>query len=534
MLCYTMLLQRRYKATVITIYFLLSGSISVQEVQGVQSTSSSGEEYQRVQVFPNTRTNNNPIQNHNISSVAVANLVEVYEQEFYDIERKAWVGGSGLNITQRWTTSPTAAEDEEKILPPPQLLPPTGYDYTSEWKIDVTGSSSIRDELGWEYFIHNSNRRRRRRWVRGIALTTYEGPSHSESTKSIISIMPAIFNRTSSSLKDISISKYVRKKVIKTLQDSFNFKGYGITLNKSILRRQNCGITLRLPLTNHFEFFETRPWLPLLTSTCALYFPVRGTFSLNASLPVAYLRFALLTLYDNFIFFACFVWYAITKTIMSDIIGIMILSNLGKILGFGKAGVKDKEVKYDQEGNIIDDEKFIFSWIEMFQKYPSLPKKRVMKYSTQISERLGVSFTWRCSKGRGVDFKFSWWHSFLPTIQHMGDIISSTTLMKQLAENNPQIASYMTVSDWLRQKVGSLGIVWGGFNDEPPLYTCNAALSLSGFYYGGESLKSLSSLPKKLFMPLSPRNPSIIVKKKENECTEMLKSNIISDVKVVV
>jgi hypothetical protein len=530
-----MMLQRKHKATILpTLYFLLSGSISIQEVQGVQSTSSSSriaEEHHGVQVLPSrSRHNsnrNNPLQNHNISSVPfpVASLVEVYEQEFYDIERKAWVGGSGPGITQRWTTSPTAAEGEdEKILPPPQLLPPTGYDYTSDWKIDVTGSSSIRDELGWEYFIHKSDRRRRRRWLRSIAQTTYKGPIHSESTKSIISMIPAIFNRTSSSLKDMGISKYVHKKVIKTIQDSFNFKGYGITLNKSILRRQNCGITFRLPLTNHFDFFETRPWLPLLTSTCALYFPIRGTFSLNASLPVAYLRFALLTLYDNLIFCLTVVWYAITKTFISDIIGIMILSNLGKILGFGKTGSKDKEVKYDQEGNIIDDEKFIFSWVEMFHKYPSLPKKRVMKYSTQISERLGVSFTWRCRKGHGVDFKFSWFHSFLPTIQHMGEKMSSTSLMKQITENNPQIASYMTVSDWLRQKVGSLGIVWGGFNDEPPLYTCNAALSLSGFYYGGESLKSLSSLPKKLFMPQSPRNPSIIVKTKENESTEMLKS----------
>lgn len=125
----------------------------------------------------------NPLRDENLSNIV--NLVEVWEHEFYDIDRKAWIGGSGQNMTQRWTSSPANNDNQSKILPPPpQLLPPKGYNYTSEWKIDVTGSTCIRDELGWEYFIDKSDRRRRRRWLRSVALNTY---CEETSTKSMLS-----------------------------------------------------------------------------------------------------------------------------------------------------------------------------------------------------------------------------------------------------------------------------------------------------------------------------------------------------------
>ena len=426
-------------------------------------------------------------------NAVTSNLIQVYEHEFYDMERNAWVGGSGPNITQRWTASPTTTGKENEILPPPpQLLPPKGYNYTSEWKIDVTGTSSIRDELGWEYFIvNNSDRRRRRRWLRSVALNSYSNVApYSNSTSSFLSIAPALFNRTFFSSSHSALWTYFKKNILKGMQDSFNFKGFGLSLYKSLLLRQACGIIFRMPLTAHFDFFETRPWLPVLTSTCGFYFPIRGSFSINASLPMALIKHALLTAFDHIKFFVMITWYAITKTIMVDIIGVIILSNLGKILGFGRDSDKGKEGTYNHEGEIIKDKAIINPNIKMFENYPSLPLKRDVHYWSSVSNRVGVSISWHCSLEKGFHFKWSWWHTVLPTIEYIGDTVNN--FMKPFTVNTASSHKVAILSNtWLKEKIGSLGFIWGGFNDEPPFYFCNAAMSLSGFYYGEESLRKL-------------------------------------------
>ena len=465
--------------------------------------------------------NKNTLRDENLSSIV--NLVEVWEHEFYDIDRKAWIGGSGQNMTQRWTSSPANNDNQWKILPPPpQLLPPKGYNYTSEWKIDITGSTCIRDELGWEYFIDKSDRRRRRRWLRSVALNTY---SEETSTKTIhsnskkpLSIRSPLFYKSLFSSKEAKIRNYINKKMIKAIRDSFNFKGYGLSCQKSMFDRQSCGIILRLPLTIHFDFFETRPWLPLLTSTCALHFPFKGTFSINASLPVALLKYMFLTLWDQIKFGFTLVWYVITKTIIIDIIGVLLLSNLGKMLGFGKKDTElSNKIKYNHKGEIIENKAKILPAIKLFQNYPALPLKRNLRYSSSISERVGVSLTWQCSTEKGVQLKCSWWHSILPTIEHIGDV--SKSAIKPFIEMNSQMnsnAQLIMINEWLRRKVGSFGLTWGRFTEQQQsFYSCNAMLSLSGFYYGTESMKKIYSAPKRLFVTESKKIKTPTIKKSQ-------------------
>lgn len=477
---------------------------------------------------PTSQHTSSPL-GENVSNIA--NLVEVYEHEFYDSERKAWIGGSGPNMTQRWTSSPTNFDANTKILPPPpQLVAPKGYDYTSEWKIDVTGSTSIRDELGWEYFIgkHSNNNhtnawasgRRRRRWLRSVALNTYieeistidlntrNNAIHVHVHPSMAAI--AYFKRLASSIREIQIRNYIHQKIFKELKDSFNFKGYGLAFYKSMLNRQGCGVVLRLPLTVHFDFFETRPWLPMLTTTGAFYFPFRGAFSLNASLPVAFLRFIVLALLDQIKFGITLMWYLITKTIMVDIIGIFILSNIGKMLGFGTKGKNDSEsIQYDKKGNVIEKKNSFLSKLKIFQDYPVAPLKRDVRYSSRTSERLGLSVTWQVTEEQGIEFKWSWWLCVLPTIEYIGEMsqqLVSPFVQKKL--HTPSNGQLITVNEWLRRKVGSFGFVWGGFKPEPPFYSsCSAALSLSGFYYGEESLRKLSSVPGKIFSSSNKSRP---------------------------
>lgn len=504
-----------------------SGNAKILPTSGSNNNSTS---FKNPNIGKNSRCKTS-LPDENLSHIV--NLVEVWEHEFYDIDRKAWIGGSGKNMTQRWTSSPTTSDIQSKILPPPpQLVPPRGYNYTSDWKIDITGSTSIRDELGWEYFIDKSDRRRRRRWLRSVALNTY---SEETSTKSILSnstkplsISSSLFHRNLFFSREAIIRNYINKKVIRAIKDSFNFKGYGLSCQKSMFDRQSCGITLRLPLTVHFDFFETRPWLPLLTSTCALHFPFKGAFSINASLPVALLKYIFLTLWDQIKFGITFVWYVIAKTIMIDIVGVLILSNIGKMLGFGNnenESNNNNKIKYNHKGEIIENKGKMLQAIKIFQDYPSLPLKRNIKYSSRISERVGVSLTWQCSRDKGVQLKCSWWHCILPTIEHIGDV--SRNVIKPFIDTNSQITNnvqLMVINEWLRRKVGSFGFIWGKFTEhQKPFYSCNAFLSLSGFYYGSQSIKKIYSVPGRLFVTPPNKVKTSRIKKSETRRETNLK-----------
>ena len=476
------------------------------------------------------------------SSSGVASLVEVFEHEFHDHSRNAWIGGSTPNMTQRWTSSPTNFDQHRALPPPPQLLPPKGYNYTSEWKIDITGTTCTRDELGWEYFIDQNDRtglngRRRRRWLRSVSENYV---SNSNSTSLDKTTKGQYTTRLPSSRGKVRRVKYLNERFFREIGDSFNFKGYGISFHKSLLHRQSAGVTLRLPLTIHFDFFETRPWLPLLTSTCVLYYPLRCAFSINASLPVALFKYVILTMLDQLKFCFMLLWYLITKTIMNDIVKILILSNIGKILGFGGDKSDCEKIQYDRSGEPIGNIDSFRSKFKSFKEYPSLPAKREVSYSSSIAERLGFSMTWHLSTENCCELKCSWWHCVLPTIEHILEVGRSSMgpFMKSKLDVLSRSEQLLTLKEWMRQKVGSLGLIWGGFTPDVPFYSCNLALSMSGFYYGGDSLKKMYTVPRKLFLSKDMSSEGIdkvrrSEKKREKKFQDILNVNDESDCEII-
>ena len=379
-------------------------------------------------------------------------VIEIWEHEFYNITRNSWVGGSGRN-TQRWTSSKNADHLSKALPPPPQLMPPKGYNYTCEWKIDVTGSSSIKDELGWEYFIDRNERRRRRRWLRNVALNTVVDTSNDQENNS----------------------------------NSFEFKGFGLSLYKSMLNR-NYGVVLRLPITSHLHFFEKRPWLPLVTSTCALDLPLRGDFSINASLPMAFINCFLLTLYDQVKYGCTLVWFIISKTIVVDIIQLFLLSGIGRMLGFGNKYKRDIIYNHDGEAISVDNNGKMKN---IFRRYPSLPQIRHPTYCQEISERIGVSLVWRCTD-MGSEVKCSWWHCFIPTISYIGDNVIKRHANSISHPNIRKSIKYLACNQWIRQKAGSVGIILGGFNRHAPFISCSSALSFSGLYCNKKKINNVS------------------------------------------
>ncbi len=489
---------------------------------------------------------------------SVANLVEVYEHEFFDSERQMWVGGCAQNSTQRWTSSPTNKGRYQKLPPPPQLLAPKGYQYTSEWKIDVTGSSNIRDELGWEYFIdhegagadmgmanarHGSGRRRRR-WLRsvdGIQGIEIAHETTNSTTTAVRKRKPNNFDYFLSMTKKefTVVKKYIDEKIWKELLDAFNFKGYGIAFQKSMLHQKACAVIWRLPLTVHFDFFETRPWLPLLTSTCALYFPFTGSFSLNASLPVALFKHAILILLDQTRFLLTFAWYVLSKIIVFDILGALILSNIIKGLGFGSRKENDNhDDEFNIQGSVARKKKsdHLFS-----ERWPALPMKRELQYSSRISERVGLSMTWKYNKSKGVEFKFGWWHCFLPTIDYIEEISSTIVNQQNIKQKNNANSNIPILKDWLHQKVGKLGVVWGQQMVPSPVFSCNTVLSLSGFYFQGKPLKTLYSIPNKTLAMMNKitrtevegKKTKLVLKEREKHLQHIIESDSEDETEIV-
>jgi hypothetical protein len=503
-----------------------------------------------------------------------SSLVEVYEHEFYDKQKLDWIGGdyvsSNTNKTDtstgsstntktypagRWSSSPHPShrDAKAKYLPPPsELSPPRGYEYISDWKIDVTGKA--KDELGWEYFIDRKEGlgRRRRRWLRTVsAIAIDEKKKTSSSTNSVggkktisntgagttssavttSSVTPKIPTITSkippippprrvlssttrSAYKMKNLKPNATAKLLQELAESFNFKGYGINFYKSLLKKEACGIGVRLPITNNFAFLESRPYLPTVATAMIFTYPMKLSLLMNVSLPVELFQSAIFCILEWCIWVLT-TGYCGTKTVFVDVLGHMILWNslkaLGKILAFGEQAKKDNgddsDSDVEEEENMAvkekkmadvekkkkqsdeKDDKSGTRLVVLGRAYPTMPPRRAVTYHTGISDRLGLSLSANVSEAKGVEFKCSWWHAYLPTIDFLGSGVDQ--LVSVLMRKKQKIRKDAT-SEWLRQKFASLGLTWGGFFvPNHPFANCSAIMTLSGFYYGTDVLRRL-------------------------------------------
>jgi len=269
--------------------------------------------------------------------LGIGALIEVYEHEHFDTQRNTWIGGSGSSSSssslstskpsssssssqQRWTSSPTNDGDSttKHMSPPPQILAPEGYQFTSNWNIDVSGGN--KDELGWEYFVIGQQsesgegvgpKRRSRHWLRTYAMipTTIIPTTGTTTTTQSKSSLSSKATTTPRPLPSSAITKpkpnyhhhpkiiNLKNTILRPIYDSFNFKGYGLTFFKSLVSLRSFGLSLRLPLTTHFDLFDRRPWLPLCNLSGGMFYNSKdylaGCVVLSASLPVEVVRWGL-------------------------------------------------------------------------------------------------------------------------------------------------------------------------------------------------------------------------------------------------
>lgn len=461
-----------------------------------------------------------------------SSLVQVYEHEHYSKITNSWQGGRGPDSVedfekepsspvhmQRWTSSSTNHGSNVKILPPPsELSAPKGYKYISEWKIDV--GKDEKDELGWEYYVSKGVGRRRRRWLRTVEIVVIEKKQEEKEVKKEddyylnvkaekIRIASDTFSPPKSSL--VGMRPYFIARLLKELSDSFNFKGFGASANKSLLSKWGMGCGCRIPISANFGFFEARPYLPLITAVVGFYYPLRFAVFVNASLPVELLRTGVWQCLDYMVWMMSMIYFIIWKFLITDFITKGVLINsvkvMSKLLALEPSAMKDdtqdrygkgessngeeSKVTQSEEGskrnNIGENDRKSestnsdkSSLLVLGREFPALPKRRSVLYNPGISDRVGMNIGVHVSKRRGVEIRWHWWHVYNPTIEYMQTKYSE--IKDSLIKTSQSSKAIPTLPIWLTEKFASLGVTWGGFNPEPPHYSGSAVFSLSGLY----------------------------------------------------
>jgi hypothetical protein len=456
-------------------------------------------------------TNN---RNSNSNKSNTLSLVQVTEWEVWDKSKNAWTGAADSS-TNRWT--------DEKGHPSPspsELQPPNGWEFAGDWKIVVqqqhqqqhsptssasgSGGGGGTDAMGWEYQFHYLRPPTRRRiWLRKMQKTE-KTRSSIVASQSSVSTLP----------RQLGPAFLSTQRIWQRIKDDWNFKGYGVTLYKSFIFPESFGVGLRLPLTANLEYFDSRPGLPSITCGTALYFPWTVMGFLSVSVHVEWCKWVLqsiLALVPRLIL------YFIYKVVLP------LLRALAMAI--------------------------LFPWRHRFPLVPAtiprgfwtIPPPR---YNSEISERLGVSISYRWTQGRtGCEFRVSYSHSYLPTFaiyqliaaqtQHKlhsllmmkkkkkrtTTLTSSTSFMRQKTmeqslqqqqqpqqkqqqqsgKDSPNSLSMLLSNnydndnnnsnnnnDWWNKYFARLGVSTGYPTTSPPYFSCSAILSLSGLYFNSQ------------------------------------------------
>ena len=255
----------------------------------------------------------------------VSFLYELYEHEIYNQRTGSWT-------SRRFTQSPVAGGGgrDSTSLDPSRCAPPRNYDFDGEWKIDMANRDS-RDGFGWEYYVgrYDGLGRRRRRWVRSLmrmrsaslgggggggggvrrpATTTtktagggggaksfaYAGKKRKSTTSTTTATTTTTSgnnNRSEKRSRDNDGKK--TDLLLRALRDQYTFRGFGWSINKSLLFARSVGATFRVPLSANFDGYERYRAAPFVTAGAYFGYPWAIAALLNASVPVEAIKWAM-------------------------------------------------------------------------------------------------------------------------------------------------------------------------------------------------------------------------------------------------
>ena len=243
--------------------------------------------------------------------------------------------------------------------------------------------------------------------------------------------------------------RFSRANIWRPIRDNWNFKGYGISMMKSLIFPSAGGISFRLPLSINFDWYERRPELPSITSSASYYYsnicPWTYVVFLNASLPMELIRFCIRRFSEYSFFLGGILWS--TMLVLSDALWRVLVFPITVLVRFASflsdmaindssSGPSARGKKRRKKKSKPKTKAKKGTVVILGQAFPRLPPPRGIVYSTVIQDRVGVSASWRVSATRGYEFRISYWHLFLPTMLSMASAVAKAArLMLMMQEN---------------------------------------------------------------------------------------------------
>ena len=166
-----------------------------------------------------------------------------------------------------------------------------------------------KDGFGWEYYVgrYDGLGRRRRRWVRNLRRVSglsSAGVAMAKSLEAKKKLQQQQKDRTQQKQKKVSSSSSLNnpKKsatyqppptLLKSIQDSYNFKGFGWSFFKSLVFKKSFGAAFRIPLSANFDGYDKYLAAPYISSMTYFGYPLVIATFLNASIPLEAIKWIL-------------------------------------------------------------------------------------------------------------------------------------------------------------------------------------------------------------------------------------------------
>lgn len=361
----------------------------------------------------NKNTHNTDHNETSLSSSPIleaSDVIQITETELWD--GKKWKSGES-----RWTDT----QSQKPCASPDKHQPPANRHYDGDWKI-VTGGTG-RDVYGWEYTVAYPYPMRQRVWLRNLA-----------PAKEVIKI------RRKVSLATPALKRRPRKwpRWMRAIRDDFNFKGFGLSLYKSLVFPTSFGISFRLPLTYNFGRWETNPGLPSVSTAIGLYFPGMAMISISTSVRIEWLKYIL----GRMVEISCYLVLVVVWTLL--------------------------------QGLVLASSAVLFPVTRILLQPPfpmTSPWARpvVPTYSRKVQERLGCSVSWRFSLSSGYEFRVSYWHYYAYSLTAMWPTVQR---ILELVKNEPEMP------EWWARHTAAFGVSTSSPLPYAPYVTSSLCMSL--------------------------------------------------------